>query len=171
MKLQREKQFGDGWQRIEHVKNKDGQKIDVWHDDKTDSQNDTIIKDGGEKAEPEKPIEKPSPENVPADGEKNQKLNDWHKELKKDPNIFWHGSPSGDMRGSEYGLHIGTHEAAKQALEARIGVKADGTDWNGTEEYGKTKLAGKKTLKKLDPKGNLETGHNSGNDVPENDYY
>lgn len=102
---------------------------------------------------------------------KNERLDDWHTELKRDKNVFWHGSPSGDMRGGEYGLHIGTHEAAKQALEARIGVKADGTDWDGTEEYGKTKLAGKETLKRLDPRGFLETGFNSGKDVPEQDYF
>ena len=100
----------------------------------------------------------------------NKKLDDWHSELKKDKNVFWHGSPSGDMRGSASGLHIGTHLAAKQALEARIGVKADGTDWNGTEEYGKTLLAGKKTLSKEENKWK-DTGYNSGKDVPEEDYY
>jgi len=91
-------------------------------------------------------------------------------ELKADKSVFWHGSPSGDMRGGAYGLHIGTHEAAKQALEARIGVKADGTDWDGTTEYGKTLIAGKKTLSKPENEYRV-TGYNSGRDIPENDYY
>lgn len=55
--------------------------------------------------------------------------------------VYWHGTPSGDLRGGHYGLHVGTHEAAKQALEARIGRPAEGT-WDGTREYGKTLLAG-----------------------------
>jgi hypothetical protein len=85
-------------------------------------------------------------------------------------NVFWHGSPSGEMVGSKTGIHIGTYQAAKQALEARIGVPASG-EWDGTREYGKTLLAGKKTLKNIDPRGYLETGYNCGNDMPEKDYY
>ena len=54
---------------------------------------------------------------------------------------MWHGSPSGDLRGGPYGLHVGTKEAARQALEARIGKRADGRDWDGTQEYGQTLLA------------------------------
>lgn len=45
----------------------------------------------------------------------------WYKKA----NTFWHGSPSGDLRGSKNGLHIGTYEAAKQALEARIGIPVE----------------------------------------------
>jgi hypothetical protein len=49
--------------------------------------------------------------------------------------VFWHGSPSGDLRGGKSGLHVGTKEAAKQALEARIGIPADGKGWSGDREY------------------------------------
>jgi hypothetical protein len=57
---------------------------------------------------------------------------------------FWHGSPNGSVgeRVAAYGVHVGTYEAAKQALEARIGRRADGKDWDGTQEYGKTPVAG-----------------------------
>ena len=54
--------------------------------------------------------------------------------------VFWHGSPSGELAGGPYGLHVGSYLAAKQALEARIGRRADGKDWDGTQEYGKTLL-------------------------------
>lgn len=54
---------------------------------------------------------------------------------------FFHGSPSGDLRGSFYGLHVGTEEAAHQALNARIGSPAEGR-WDGTRIYGKTLLKG-----------------------------
>jgi hypothetical protein len=57
------------------------------------------------------------------------------------PNGMWHGSPSGDLRGGAYGLHIGTYDAAKEALEARIGKPADGRSWDGTRVYGETPLA------------------------------
>lgn len=80
--------------------------------------------------------------------------------------IFWHGSPSGDLRGSHYGLHLGTKDAAREALEARIGVRADGKDWDGTQEYGKTLLAGRETLKRV---GRHETGYNCG--LPAEDFY
>ena len=63
-------------------------------------------------------------------------------ELKKDPSVFWHSTPSGDLRGGTQGLHVGTYQAAKEALEATIGIRADGKDWDGTQEYGKTKLMG-----------------------------
>lgn len=56
---------------------------------------------------------------------------------------FWHGSPSGveGLRvGAHYGIHVGTREAARQALEARIGRPAHG-DWDGTREYGRTLLS------------------------------
>lgn len=87
---------------------------------------------------------------------------------KNAPGVFWHGSPSGDLRGSYNGLHIGSYDAAKQALEARIGVPAAG-EWDGRHEYGKSLLAGKKTLKKIDPRGYNQTGYNV--DAPEEDYY
>lgn len=83
-----------------------------------------------------------------------------------DQDIFWHGSPSGELRGSHYGLHLGTHEAARQALEARIGVRADGKDWDGTREYGKTLLAGRHTLARI---GREESGYNC--QLPEEDFY
>ena len=82
---------------------------------------------------------------------------------------FYHGTPNGDLSRSPHEIHVGTYEAAKEALNARIGVPAKG-DWDGTREYGKTLLAGKKTLRKKDPRGFLETGFNCGDDVPENDY-
>ena len=88
--------------------------------------------------------------------------------LKSDKSVFWHGTPSGDLRGGSLGLHVGTYTAAKQALEARIGVPATG-EWDGTREYGKTLIAGKKTLLRKDPRGSLLTGENS--HPPENDYY
>jgi hypothetical protein len=88
--------------------------------------------------------------------------------LTEESNVFWHGSPSGDLRGGKTGLHVGTYKAAKQALEARIGIPAEG-EWDGTREYGKTLLAGKETLKKLDPRGYNRTGFNV--DAPNEDYY
>jgi ParB-like chromosome segregation protein Spo0J len=87
---------------------------------------------------------------------------------KSTPDVFWHGSPSGDLRGSAVGLHIGTYDAAKQALNARIGIPAEG-EWDGTREYGKTLLAGQKTLKEIDPRGYNVTGFNT--DAPVEDYY
>jgi hypothetical protein len=57
--------------------------------------------------------------------------------------IWYHGTASGDLRGGRSGLHVGTYEAAKEALDATIGIPAKG-DWDGTREYGKTLLAGKK---------------------------
>lgn len=88
---------------------------------------------------------------------------------KNNPNIWWHGSASGDLRGGASGLHLGTYEAAKQALEARIGIPAHGKGWNGSEEYGKTLLAGQDTLAKLDPRGYNKTGYNI--DAPKEDYF
>lgn len=100
---------------------------------------------------------------------KAEKINEELEKLKKNPKVFWHGSPSGVLKGSAYGLHIGTYQAAKEALEARIGVPAEG-EWDGTREYGKTKLAGKKTLSKSENR-NKATGYNTGKDIPEEDYY
>lgn len=80
---------------------------------------------------------------------------------------WWHGTPDMSLIGKN-GIHVGTYEAAKEALEARIGVPAEG-DWDGTKEYGKTLLAGKKRLKELGPF--LSTGFNCGADVPDENYY
>jgi hypothetical protein len=79
--------------------------------------------------------------------------------------VFWHGTPSGDLRGSHYGLHLGTKDAAREALESRIGVRADGKDWDGTSKYGETLLAGSVTLKRV---GRWASGYNTG--LPENDF-
>jgi hypothetical protein len=81
--------------------------------------------------------------------------------------IWWHGSPSGDLRGGTSGLHLGTKEAALDALRARIGVPADGSMWDGTKSYGSTLLAGKNTLNKMGKY--LITGHNV--NAPDEDYY
>lgn len=83
---------------------------------------------------------------------------------------WYHGSASGDLRGGATGLHLGTRKAASDALNARIGYPAEG-EWDGTREYGKTKLAGQKTMKR---RGLSATGFNAGRqdlDIPEEDYY
>jgi hypothetical protein len=90
-------------------------------------------------------------------------------QLKNDPKVMWHGSTTGELKGGTSGVHVGTHKAAKEALEARIGIKADGTDWSGATKYGDTLLAGQDTLRKLDPRGYNKTGFNV--DVPKNDFY
>lgn len=84
---------------------------------------------------------------------------------------FWHGSTDKKMAGKN-GIHIGTYKAAKQALEARIGVPAQG-EWDGTREYGKTLLAGKDTMDRIEKeeKRYVCTGYNCGSDVPKEDYY
>ena len=81
--------------------------------------------------------------------------------------FYYHGSPTGAFGEKE--IHVGTKRAAQQALEARIGIRADGKTWDGTSEYGSTLLAGKKTLQKLDSQGFNQTGFNVG--VPEEDFY
>lgn len=83
-----------------------------------------------------------------------------------DTKVWYHGSPSGDLKGGVTGLHLGTFKAAKEALEARIGIKADGSEWDGTQEYGKTLLAGKQTLKRIN---HFPTGFNC--DVSDEDFY
>ncbi len=73
--------------------------------------------------------------------------------------IFYHGSTDKKFLGKN-GIHVGTYEAASQALNARIGVPAKG-DWDGTREYGKTLLAGKKTLQEIEKTGRyVNTGFN-----------
>jgi len=86
--------------------------------------------------------------------------------------IWYHGSPSGKFVGSHYGLHVGTKLAATQALQARIGVPTTG-EWDGTREYGKTLLAGRKNLEVMEKERGyyLTTGYNAGSEVPEEDYY
>lgn len=86
-------------------------------------------------------------------------------------NIFYHGSTNKNLEGKN-GIHIGSKLAATQALQARIGVPAEG-EWDGTREYGKTFLAGNKTLNKKDKELGYfcTTGYNCGKDVPDDDYY
>ena len=88
-----------------------------------------------------------------------------------DTTVYYHGSISGDLRGGKTGLHLGTREAAKQALQARIGVPAEG-EWDGTREYGKTLLMGmdkQKAFEKSHPHVYVTTGINC--DAPKEDYY
>jgi len=80
-----------------------------------------------------------------------------------DRNEWWHGSPSG--RFPLTGIHVGSHKAAHQALTSRIGHPVEGS-WDGSREYGKTLLAGKKTLR---DRGIYPTGYSS--DGPEEDHY
>ena len=54
------------------------------------------------------------------------------------PDGMWHGTPSGDLRGNHFGLHVGTYTAATEALEGRIGKPLDGKPWDGTRRYGDT---------------------------------
>ena len=84
---------------------------------------------------------------------------------------FYHGSTDKNLEGRN-GIHIGTKLAATQALEARIGVPSEG-EWDGTREYGKTLLAGKKRLREIEQERGyyVTTGYNSGRDIPEEDYY
>jgi len=84
---------------------------------------------------------------------------------------FYHGSTDKNLEGKN-GIHIGTKLAATQALEARIGVPSEG-DWDGTREYGKTLLAGKKRLREIEQERGyyVTTGYNIGRDMPEEDYF
>lgn len=80
---------------------------------------------------------------------------------------FYHGSPTGDLGPDEpHAIHVGTREAAKEALEARIGIPVDG-EWDGTRTYGETKLAGQHTIRS---RGGYPTGHNTGAPL-DRDYY
>lgn len=86
-----------------------------------------------------------------------------------DMRVFWHGSPSGELKGSPYGLHVGSRAAAEDALHARIGYPATGS-WDGTREYGSTLLAGQKTLK---ARGIFPSGYSAGSSgapLPEEDH-
>ena len=88
-----------------------------------------------------------------------------------DFNTFYHGSTDKNLDGKK-GIHVGTKLAATQALQARIGVPAEG-EWDGTREYGKTLLAGKKRLNELNKELGYycDTGFNCGEDLPEENYY
>jgi hypothetical protein len=82
---------------------------------------------------------------------------------------FWHGTPSGDLSGGITGLHVGTKQAAMVALEARIGIPADGKGWNGDKEYGKTLLAGRDRIEANEFGKYRLSGYNV--DAPNEDYY
>ncbi|NDD54382.1 diguanylate cyclase, partial [bacterium] len=78
-------------------------------------------------------------------------------------NEWWHGSPSGKFPLNN--IHVGSKQAAHEALTARIGHPVSG-EWDGTREYGKTLLAGKNTLR---AKGIPVTGYS--NDAPDEDHF
>ena len=87
---------------------------------------------------------------------------------------MWHGTPSGDLRGGISGLHVGTKQAATEALEARIGIPADGKGWDGTREYGKTLLAGRNRIESGQFGKYRLTGYNAGEpgkSLPLDDFY
>ncbi len=96
-------------------------------------------------------------------------FNDFVDESGPSPDGWYHGSPSGDLRGGPNGLHVGSKLAATQALESRIGVPADGW-WDGKRTYGSTLLAGQRTLARLSKERGygLVTGYNCG--APQEDY-
>jgi GNAT superfamily N-acetyltransferase len=56
--------------------------------------------------------------------------------------VWYHGTPDDRNweHGAANGLHIGTEEAARQALNARIGKPHEG-EWDGTRPYGRTLLS------------------------------
>ena len=91
--------------------------------------------------------------------------------LKDGRPLFYHGTTDKSLKGRT-GIHVGTKMAAKQALEAKIGVPAKG-EWDGTREYGNTLLAGKNTLKKINYVVGYDPimGFNATEDVPDEDYY
>jgi len=86
-------------------------------------------------------------------------------EESQDYGVWYHGTASQDLRGGRTGLHLGTYKAATMALEAQIGVPAEG-EWDGTREYGKTKLMGKKRIPQT---GRYVSGFNC--HAPDEDYY
>ncbi len=81
---------------------------------------------------------------------------------------WWHGTPYGGPSETpgEFGVHVGTQEAARQALNARIGHRADGRDWDGEEPHSEALLAGKNTIRDL---GRHVTGYSV--DAPDRDYH
>jgi hypothetical protein len=76
------------------------------------------------------------------------------KAIAKRPDVVWHGSPSGDLRGGTSGLHVGSLDAAETALNARIGVPAEGY-WDAGRRYADTYLMGDKALPEW-----MKTGYN-----------
>ena len=82
---------------------------------------------------------------------------------------FYHGSTDKNLSGKQ-GIHVGTYKAAKQALEARIGVPASG-EWDGEVEYSKKLLAGKNTLNRIEKEEKRYVGTGFNVDAPEEDYY
>jgi hypothetical protein len=91
--------------------------------------------------------------------------------------VWYHGSPTG-FPGATGPVHLGTKKAAKEALEARIGIPADGQGWTGNREYGKTLIAGSDTLDRLAAQGYHDgyprSGYNAGSanqPIPKEDYY
>lgn len=66
-----------------------------------------------------------------------------------DGKVWYHGSPSGVLVRGTNGIHVGSREAAHEALVQRVGVPADGKPWDGTRKLGETLMAGKNTLKSL----------------------
>jgi len=82
---------------------------------------------------------------------------------------YWHGTPSGDLQGGVAGLHVGTKQAAMEALEARIGIPADGKGWDGSREYGKTLLAGRDRIESGQFGKYRVSGYNVG--APRQDYF
>lgn len=109
----------------------------------------------------------PQLDNLVSEARKYKSAEEFNQALRSNPEVMWHGSPTGQMRGGKQGLHIGTYRAAQEALNARIGIRADGKAWDGTSEYGKTLLAGSKTQARLAKKGILTgTGFNAGVDFP-----
>lgn len=86
----------------------------------------------------------------------------------KDPTIFWHGSASGDTSKVPRGLHVGTLEAARQALNATIGTPVEG-DWDGTRKYGETLVKGTKSFDQA--KGQYASGYSGGRDSLAEDHF
>lgn len=99
-----------------------------------------------------------------------ESFNNWVEGSYRDQ-IFYHGSTDKNLSGKK-GIHVGSYQAAKEALEARIGVPVEG-EWDGTREYGKTLLAGKKTLAQKEKETGkfCSTGFNCGPNMSQEDYY
>ena len=88
------------------------------------------------------------------------------------PGVWFHGSPIGEPGPGP--IHVGTHQAAQSALEARIGIPADGREWDGTREWGKTLLAGRETQARMETDGTrakYTTGTGFNSTAPTKDYY
>ena len=87
--------------------------------------------------------------------------------VKAQDSKFYHGTPTGEFGSAE--VHVGTKQAATEALEARIGIPADGKGWQGKSNYGDTLLAGKKSIASGKFGKYRGTGFNV--KIPENDFY